>query len=173
MALHLRPAQASDLGPLAELARDSYAAAFSHTFEVEADLASHLETHLSDAAVALWLEEDRVTLAEQDGRIVGFAHFGPTPKGSYGGFPQEGDPALHRLYVARDLLNGGVGGTLLRAALADMAPMGAKVYLDVWEQNHGAQRLYARHGFVPVGRVKLQTASGAGAGYDIVMVRAS
>ena len=171
MTLQLRPAQPSDLAALAALARETYSLAFGQTFEAPADLASHIATHLSDAAVALWLEEDQVTLAQLDGRTVGFAHFGPTPKGSYGGFPDDGDPALHRLYVARDLLNAGVGGNLLRAALADMEPMGAKIYLDVWEENHGAQRLYARHGFTPLGRVRLETASGAAAGYDIVMVR--
>jgi len=170
-ACRLRPAVEADLAPLAALARETYAAAFGHTFERTADLAAHLETHLSESAVGLWLAEDMVTVAEQDGRLVAFAQFGPTPLGSYGGFPLEGDCALHRLYVATDLLNGGVGGSLLRAALADMERLGGDTYLDVWEENHGAQRLYARHGFVPVGRVKLDTMSGAGAGYDIVMVR--
>ena len=171
MTPRLRPAQAADVSQLAHLARDTYSAAFGHTYEAAADLAAHLETGLSDTRVWQWLAQDDVTLADLEGRIVGFAHFGPTRAGSYGGFPDAGDPALHRLYVARDLLNVGVGGALLRAALADMARAGKPIYLDVWEENRGAQRLYARHGFVPLGRVTLKTASGLSAGDDIVMVR--
>jgi ribosomal protein S18 acetylase RimI-like enzyme len=51
------------------------------------------------------------------------------------------------------------------------APGGVDVWLDVWEENLGAQRLYERNGFAKVGRVKLETASGAGAGHDFIMVR--
>ncbi|WP_309605159.1 GNAT family N-acetyltransferase [Phenylobacterium sp.] len=171
MTPRLRAAQAADVGQLAHLARDTYSAAFGHTYEAATDLAAHLQTGLSDTRVAQWLAQDAVTLADLEGRIVGFAHFGPIAAGSYGGFPDAGDSALHRLYVARDLLNVGVGAALLRAALADMGRAGKDIYLDVWEGNHGAQRLYARHGFVPLGRVTLTTASGLGAGDDIVMVR--
>jgi GNAT superfamily N-acetyltransferase len=171
MKPNLRPAQAADIGPLTALARETYSVAFAHTFPVASDLAAHLDVHVSEAAVAEWIADREVTLAMLDGRIVGFAQFGPTPAGSYGGFPAEGDPALHRLYVTRDSLNSGLGGTLLRFALAEMERAGRPIYLDVWEGNHGAQRLYARHGFVPLGRVKVETASGAGAGFDIVMVR--
>jgi GNAT superfamily N-acetyltransferase len=171
MTPRLRPAQPSDLVPLAGLARETYAAAFAHTFTVDGDLAAHLDSSLSDAAVAEWIADREVTVAELDGRLIGFAQFGPTPQGSYGGFPREGEPALHRLYVARDLIGGGVGGTLLRAALAQMRAGERDVYLDVWEGNFGAQRLYARHGFAPLGPVAVPTASGAGAGQDIVMIR--
>lgn len=167
----LRPAETADLIPLAALARETYAVAFGHTFQDPGDLAAHLEANISDAAVAAWIADGEVTVADLDGRIVGFAQFGPTPAGTYGGYPAEGEPALHRLYVARDLLNIGLGGTLLQAALADMRADERDVYLDVWEGNHGAQRLYARHGFVPLGRVPLKTASGAPAEIDIVMVR--
>ena len=167
----LRQAEDADLGPLAALAREAYSAAFGHTFEAPGDLAAHLDANISDTAVAEWIADGEVTLAELDGRIVGFAQFGPTPAGSYGGFPAAGEPALHRLYVAPDLLNRGLGGTLLRAALAAMEGAKTDIYLDVWEGNLGAQRLYVRHGFVALGRVKLETASGAGAGDDIVMVR--
>jgi ribosomal protein S18 acetylase RimI-like enzyme len=167
----LRPARPDDLAELARLARETYAVAFAHTFTVEGDLEAHLAANISDAAVAEWIADEEVTVAEMDGRIVGFCQRGPTPAGSYGGFPAEGEPAVHRLYVARELIGQGLGGTLLRAALADLNAAERDVYLDVWEGNHGAQRLYARHGFQPLGRVALATASGAGAGSDIVMVR--
>jgi ribosomal protein S18 acetylase RimI-like enzyme len=167
----LRPARAADLADLAQLARETYAAAFAHTFTVAGDLQAHLDDNMSDAAVAEWIADQEVTLADLDGRVVAFAQFGPTPAGSYGGFPAEGEPAVHRLYVVRDLIGQGLGGTLLVHALSAMNAADRDVYLDVWEGNHGARRLYARHGFEDLGRVGLATASGAGAGYDIVMVR--
>jgi GNAT superfamily N-acetyltransferase len=167
----LRPAEAADVPTLAALARQTYAAAFGHTFEVASDLAAYLDEDLSETAVALWLEEDHVTVAELNGRIVAFSHFGPTPGGSYGGFPADGAPALHRLYVTPERFGEGIGSAMLCAALVDLEGAHNDIYLDVWEGNHGGLRLYARHGFAPLGRVNLATASGAPAGYDIVMVR--
>jgi diamine N-acetyltransferase len=169
--MDLRPAQPADIAPLAALARQTYADAFGHTYDVAADLAAHLETSLSEAAVAVWLAEDFVTLAVAAGRIIGFTQFGPTPEWSYGGHPKPGDAALHRIYVAEDQRGSGLGGTLLRQALGVMEAEAGDIYLDVWEGNLGAQRLYARHGFVAIDRVPLKTASGASAGHDLVMVR--
>lgn len=171
MNTRLRPACPDDLMPLAALARETYAVAFGHTFTVDGDLQAHLDTNISDAAVAEWIADEEVTVAEQDGRIVGFCQFGPTPAGTYGGYPAEGEPAVHRLYVARELIGQGLGGTLLRHALAAARAGERDVYLDVWEGNHGAQRLYARHGFTVLGPVPVPTASGVGAGVDLVMVR--
>jgi ribosomal protein S18 acetylase RimI-like enzyme len=169
--MDLRPAQPADIKPLVALARQTYADAFGHTFELPADLAAHLESNLSEAAVAAWLAEDFVTLAVADARIMGFTQFGPTPEWSYGGHPKPGDAALHRIYVAKDHRGSGLGGTLLRQALTVMEAEAGDIYLDVWEGNLGAQRLYGRHGFVAIDRVALKTASGASGGYDLVMVR--
>jgi ribosomal protein S18 acetylase RimI-like enzyme len=169
--MDLRPATPADITPLAALARQTYAAAFGHTYELAADLAAHLDANVSEAAVAVWLAEDFVTLAVADGRIVGFTQFGPTPEWSYGGHPKPGDAALHRIYVAEGLRGSGLGGALLRQALEVMEAEAGDIYLDVWEGNLGGQRLYGRHGFVAIDRVKLKTASGASAGYDLVMVR--
>ena len=171
MTPRLRPARPADALPLAALARETYAAAFAHTFALASDLAAHLEASISDAAVAQWIADAEVTVADLGGRIVGFAQYGPTPAGSYGGYPAKGEPAIHRLYVARDLIGQGLGGALLRHALAEVNAARRDVYLDVWEGNTGAQRLYGRHGFVPLGPVATPTASGSGAGFDVVMVR--
>lgn len=171
MTAALRKADRADVAQLVELARQTYFSAFGHTF-TPGDLAAHLAIHLSDSSVEGWLHEDTVLLAETQGRLVGFAHFGAAPPGRYGGLPSLGALAIHRLYVAADLQGAGIGTKLLKTALAMAGDHpNTDIYLDVWEENHGAQRLYGRHGFSSVGRVLFETESGAGAGYDIVMVR--
>jgi ribosomal protein S18 acetylase RimI-like enzyme len=59
---------------------------------------------------------------------------------------------LKRLYVDPPAQGRGVGEALLRTALdwaaAQRAP---EMYLGVYCENVGAQRLYARHGFAKVG----------------------
>ena len=168
----IRSAQADDLRPLVDLARQTYVAAFGHTFTPD-DLAAHLEANLSEACVRGWLDEDTVLLAVAEDRLVGFAHAGPVYPGAFDGLAGPADAALWRLYVIAEFQGSGIGERLLRAALAAPTLASApNVYLDVWEENLGAQRLYARHGFRLAGRYLLETQSGVGAGYDLILVRA-
>jgi ribosomal-protein-alanine N-acetyltransferase len=56
------------------------------------------------------------------------------------------------LAVRRDRQRRGIGAALLNDLLAEAARRGAgTVLLDVRADNPAAQRLYARHGFVPIG----------------------
>jgi ribosomal protein S18 acetylase RimI-like enzyme len=172
VATTIRSAQSDDLTPLAELARRTFVAAFGHTFTPD-DLAAHLEANMSDACVRGWLDEDTVLLAMAGGRLVGFAHAGPAYPGAFDGLAGPADAALWRLYVTAEFQGSGIGERLLQAALAAPGLASApNVYLDVWEENLGAQRLYARHGFRLAGRYLVETKSGVGAGYDLIMVRA-
>jgi ribosomal protein S18 acetylase RimI-like enzyme len=77
-----------------------------------------------------------------------------------------------RIYVRAGWQERGVGGALMKAALAHprVAP-GATVFLDVWEDNHRAQAFYRRHGFEPVGKRELMLANGPADGLDLVMAR--
>lgn len=59
---------------------------------------------------------------------------------------------LKRLYVTPEGQGRGVGTHLLRAAIGWAVERRApEIYLGVYCENLGAQRLYARHGFVKVG----------------------
>jgi diamine N-acetyltransferase len=79
---------------------------------------------------------------------------------------------LRRLYVLSAFQNQGLGSKLLQAALEHPALKNAEhIYLDVWEHNHGAQRLYKRHGFAVIGQRKFMVASGAETSFDLIMVR--
>ena len=59
---------------------------------------------------------------------------------------------LDRLYLLADHQSGGTGGRLLAEALAWLEKdEPRRLWIGVWSENHGAQRLYARHGFEVVG----------------------
>lgn len=168
--MKIRPAVKGDIAALSDLARETYAAAFGHSLTA-ADLAHHLETHLSDARLAEALGEDVVLVAEEEGgRLIGFLQLGPLMIPVDGPSPE--DREIRRLYVLSEAQNRGVGTRLMESALAHLRLREAvSVYLDVWERNDGAIRFYERYGFEIVGSREFAKASGAAADQDFVMVR--
>jgi ribosomal protein S18 acetylase RimI-like enzyme len=73
--------------------------------------------------------EHEVWVAEQDGRIVGFAALS--------------DEVLEHIYVQPDLQGRGIGSALLDVA-KERRPGGFGLW--VFQQNTGARRFYERHG---------------------------
>ncbi len=166
----LRDAIPADLATLADLARTTFVSTYAHLFQ-PGDMEAHVETHLSDDRVAEWLLHDRVLVAVgDDGEVAAFARVTPAHPADFESRPRPGDKALQQLYVAPGARGMGVGALLLTRVLASV-PEDADLYLDVWEDNEPALRLYKRHGFKRLGRKPFRTKSGAGAGYDLVMVR--
>lgn len=160
-----------DSALLSALAVQTYTAAFGHSMSA-ADLATHLETHLSPERMSEMLCEDVFLLARVAGETVGFVQFGDVYRGrdGYRSFGvQPGDKEVRRLYILAAFQNRGVGSSLMDAALGDHA--GKAAFLDVWEDNEGARRFYERYGFQRVGERAFRTASGEVTGVDSVMVR--
>jgi len=60
---------------------------------------------------------------------------------------------LTRLGVEGRVQGKGIGGALLRRVYSDAGALGRNTMLTVMRSNHGALRLYLRHGFAPVGLV--------------------
>lgn len=172
MTFQLREAGRGDAEALLALATRTYTEAFGHSLS-SADLAAHLERHLSPGRIRDLLRDEVFLLALEKGVMVGFVQFGDadTNDAELVGV-QPGDKELRRLYVAAEVQGRGVGTRLLQTALADPRLEAAtRVYLDVWEENHGARRLYERFGFERVGERALVVASGAATGVDFVMAR--
>ena len=146
----IRRATVSDAEALAEIGSTTFVDTFGHMYppqDLEAFLeeaydASTFEAFLNLPGHALWL-------AETDGRVVGYAQVGPCALPHPEVTPACGE--LKRLYVRKDAQNGGVGAALLAAALGWLEAPGRRLWIGVWSQNHGAQRLYERHGFHKVG----------------------
>jgi ribosomal protein S18 acetylase RimI-like enzyme len=165
----IRPAGTDDLASLSALARQTYADAFGHSFSAP-DLVAHLAHHLADGYFRQDFEEDVFLLAEAEGCLIGFVQFGPLRIAVPA--PSLGDQELRRIYVQADFQNKGIGRQLMEAALDHPRLTAAEnIYLDVWEQNPGARRLYERYGFEVIGAHGLATASGTALDQDLIMVR--
>ncbi|MGH7024369.1 MAG: GNAT family N-acetyltransferase [Caulobacteraceae bacterium] len=147
----IRRATVADAPVLAELGARTFAETFGHLYPAE-DLSAFVrETHslekvaaeLADPAIAAWL-------AEREGAAVGYAVAGPCKLPHRDVTPACGE--LKRIYVEAGLQGDGVGGRLLAAALAWLERDGPRrLWIGVWSENLGAQRLYERHGFAKVG----------------------
>lgn len=163
----IRRAIPGDAPALGAIAQKTYADAFGSSM-LPGDLQAHLEKNLALENIRAFLRDDIVLVAESDGHLVGYAQFGIYVPGA----PPENACELRRLYVLSEFQNRGIGSHLLRAALAHPQMQNAReIYLDVWERNHGARRLYERFGFRVVGKREFAVASGAATDFDLLMVR--
>ena len=166
----VRRAERADIKVLSTLAMRTYTAAFGRTFKAS-DLADHLERNCSEAYFTRHFDDDVVLVAEDADCLVGYVKFGSV------GIPiaqaTHRDQELQRLYVDPGFQRKGIGRALMNAALAHPRLAGAEsIYLDVWEQNAGARKLYESFGFEVIGRNAFVVGSQV-VGHDLVMVRRS
>jgi ribosomal protein S18 acetylase RimI-like enzyme len=160
--VRIRRATVDDAATLSSLAARTFTETFGHLYPPE-DLAYFLADAYppEKQAVILAHPDYAIWLLEEDGgAAVGHAAAGPC------GLPhadvQPGDGELKRLYVLASHQNGGWGGKLFAEAERWLLRDGPRtLWIGVWSENSGAQRFYARHGFVqvgtyefPVGRVR-------------------
>lgn len=91
-------------------------------------------------------EPDRRTLiAEVEGEVLGFVHFGSPPEGPK---PSERAGILGFIYVLPHHWGTGVGASLLAAAEDGLAAQGfTSAFLGVYEENRRARAFYERHGW--------------------------
>jgi ribosomal protein S18 acetylase RimI-like enzyme len=147
----IRRATPADTEALARVGAETFTETFGHMYPPE-DLAAFLpyaygiertRADLQDPAKAMWA-------VEAGGEIVGYALAGPCD------LPHDDVTAacgeLKRLYVLKAHQGGGVGSRLLAQVLAWLEKDGPRpLWIGVWSENFGAQRLYGRMGFEKVG----------------------
>jgi ribosomal protein S18 acetylase RimI-like enzyme len=153
-AVILRSATVCDIPALSRLGIDSFVAKFGHLYRNE-DLAAYLAEAHSEASVAAELANpDRLyQIAEQANALVGYCKLG-----LIGGYPEHARGTqmieLKQLYTAPHATGRGIGAALMDWALTEARARGAdEMQLSVWSGNDGAQRFYARYGFVKVAEV--------------------
>jgi ribosomal protein S18 acetylase RimI-like enzyme len=165
----IREIETGNISALAELARRTFSDAFGTSISAS-DLAFHLQNNLSDAYFRAAADVDVFLIAEIEARLIGYVQFGAVEIPAPGRSP--GDQELRRLYVQSGFQGRGIGQQLLDAALHHPhLKVTPNVFLDVWEQNDGARRLYERYGFAVVGAHAFAVASGATSTRDLIMVR--
>ena len=154
----------ADADEVAALAVRTYVDAFGADFRPD-DLAEHLSARLSPDRWREFIARDHVLAARIGDELAGYIQFGPAG--------QPGGVEVFRLYVARPLQRRGLGSRLLTTALDHPDSIAASaIWIGVWEDNFGAQRLYQRFGFEPSGQVRaFALPSGGTPGHDILMVR--
>ena len=152
--IRLRLDSATDVPAISRLGVASFVDKFGHLYRPD-DLAAFLDEAYSPAAIAAELANpDRFyCLAEIDSRLVGFCKLSLAC-----GFPEHTRGSrtieLKQLYTQPDLTGQGIGAALMDWALAEARSRGAdEMQLSVWSGNEGAQRFYARYGFVKVADV--------------------
>jgi len=141
----------SEVDTLLYLSRKTFYDAFAHQnnpddFEAYAAVAFTQEQLLSE----LENPESAFYFAVSDGEPIGYI------KLNYGNAQAEYQEAdgveVSRLYVHADHQGKKIGNHLLDFAINKSKEDGFKyIWLGVWDQNHAAQRFYARNGFEPVG----------------------
>lgn len=148
---HVRRASVADAALLSELGSATFVETFGALYLPD-DLAAFLAEHHSPAACAATLADPRygAWLLEDSSGALGYALAGPCALPHPDVRP--GDGELKRLYLRASAQNGGGGGRLCDAALAWLERDGPRqLWISVWSENHGAQRFYARRGFVKAG----------------------
>jgi GNAT superfamily N-acetyltransferase len=152
----IRRAHGADAETLSALSAATFSAAFAHLYPAS-DLAAFLEesyaversrAQLADPRTATWL-------MEADGKAIGYAMAGPCALPHPEVTPGCGE--LKRIYMLPGWQGGGRGSRLLAAAMAWLeAETSGALWIGVWSQNLGAQRLYGRMGFVKVGEYQFK-----------------
>jgi ribosomal protein S18 acetylase RimI-like enzyme len=144
----IRPARSSDVPALSELAKRTWSDAFADAVSPDGE-AAELEETRSEPYFANALREETILVAEADGALVGYVQFGDV--GISEVQVQPGDQGLQRLYVETALQRRGLGRKLLAAALQHPRLAEARrIFLQVWDRNERAVRLYESFGFEKV-----------------------
>ena len=147
----IRRAGPADAEALAAIGQTTFVETFGHLYPPE-DLAAFLaaahsveraKADLANPAKAAWL-------VQAGERVVGYALACPAKLPHPDVTPGCGE--LDRIYLLADHRGGGMGSRLIAEVFAWLERDGPRrIWLGVFSENLGAQRLYARHGFEVVG----------------------
>ena len=145
----IRPARLSDLPALSALAKRTWSDAFGDGVNPDNE-AAELEETRSETYFANALRKKTILVAEGERALLGYVEFGDVRVPEVQAQP--GDQGLHRLYVETALQGRGLGRRLMEAALQHpRLAKATRIFIQVWDKNDRAVRLYESFGFQKVG----------------------
>lgn len=151
-ALTVRGAVPGDLAALTALSQKTFTDKFGPLYNPQ-DLTTFLEVSHGEAAYRDYLAdpENLIRVAEYDNAMLGaYLLCSPLSLPAEGALP--GAVEMKRLYVDTPLQGRGLGSRFVDEALSWARKRSApEMYLSVFSENEGAQRLYARYGWEKVG----------------------
>jgi ribosomal protein S18 acetylase RimI-like enzyme len=147
----IRRARREDAAAVAELAAATFDETFGHLY-ARRDLEAFLEQARSEPVYAGLIADGgaHVALTTVAGEPVGYSVAGgcklPVPDLE----PRAGE--VRELYLLSSHQGRGLGSRMLEEALGWLEDEGYDpLYVGVWSDNQGAQRLYGRYGFEKIG----------------------
>lgn len=160
-----RHATLEDAPAIDGLFRQGFTDTFAHLYDPR-DLAAFFAKFTQDD----WREEIAnpdyaFRLAEEDGRLAGYAKVSPV---SLPIEPETPAAELRQIYVLEPWQGAGIARDLMAWVLAEARSRGAEeLYLTVFIDNHRARHFYDRYGFEAVGRYDFMV--GTHADEDVIM----
>jgi ribosomal protein S18 acetylase RimI-like enzyme len=155
MTVLLRPATEADPINVGALHQRSRLAAYSGFLPVDV-----LEMRTAESFGEWWAERfrweqdtHRMTVAEDDGELVGFSYIGPSET--------PGAAELYAIHVDPSCVGSGVGRELMLRALADLPTIGGdRAVLWVLTENDTARAFYENGGWKPDGETRTEPING-------------
>lgn len=150
-AITLRTATLVDAEALSEVGRGTFIEAFGHLYS-PTDLEAFLHSAHSVEAWRRILDDDHniVVLADADSGTIGYGVGGRCKLPVRDLEARAGE--IKRLYVLAAAHGQKLGTRMLDLLIAELERREHDpLYVGVWSENLGAQRLYKRYGFVQVG----------------------
>jgi ribosomal protein S18 acetylase RimI-like enzyme len=147
----VRRATDKDAAELAHIGEVTFTETFGHLY-APADARAYVASAFTEKACLEKLADSRLAywLVHAEGEPpVGFALAGFCKLPVANLEPTAGE--LRQLYVRSAYQKQRLGTLLFDAAVDWLEARYAPLYIGVWSENYGAQRFYARHGFVKVG----------------------
>ncbi|SFK06276.1 GNAT family N-acetyltransferase [Cellulomonas sp. KH9] len=161
----IRPATTDDAAEIAAVHVRSWQEAYAGIVPAE-----HLRSLDPDSRRERWAQmlaagpadHVRTLVAESDGRLLGFATYGPSRDED----ARRGEREIYSIYLDPGTWGHGVARDLIRSVLAEV---GERTPMALWvlADNARARHFYRRHGFSPDGVERLETIGGA----DLLEVR--
>lgn len=165
-AITIRRAAPDEAAILAQLGRETFAETFGASYAPH-DLAAFFAGPFSDeymkAELAVPANAAWIAIADEGAGAAGLAGFclvGPAKFDLTAPLPKPG--SVRRLYLRAAFQGRGIGTRLLELGIAWLeAENYHPLFLSVDAENYGAQRLYARYGFVKIGEFAFMVGSHA------------